>query len=640
MSDTLIASAPGPDRAAGPDQGLWRDLAAGTDARSQGTAWIALCCRAIEGARTGVVAILPGAALEPVICAWPATGPADPVLLRASLEAIKAGRGTVQPAPALPGQTASIRVAYPIRLTATADDSPDTNPIIAACAIDLAADPGRDVRPVMRQLQWAAAWLRDGRRKHDNATLRASQQRLEVAMDLLAAVLEQPRFSAACRVSATELATRFACERVSIGFTSGRRSRVAAISHTAQFGREMSLVRCLAATQDEAIDQHCPVLFDERGESGPASETWSPITQAHASLARQHGSAHVLTVPMFARDRFVGGITFERGANAGPSGQPFDQATIDLADSVAAILGPALLDKRELDRAWPISLAVALGYQAAYLFGPGHWGRKLGLAGLALILAFAFFARGPYRVAADSRIEGSVQRAMVAPFDGFIADSQVKAGDTVRQSQTLAILDDRDLILERLRWVTERQQHLAEYDQALSQAHRADAARFRAQTDAASAQMQLIDAQLARTRITAPFAGLVVAGDLSQSIGAPTRRGDVLFEIAPLDDYRIVLHVDERQIADIHPGQTGALLVNAVPGSSFPLIVERVTPVAEAHDGKMRFKVDAALLETSPRLRPGMEGLAKIDAGEARIVWIWFRTLLHWVRVQSWAYLG
>ena len=58
------------------------------------------------------------------------------------------------------------------------------------------------------------------------------------------------------------------------------------------------------------------------------------------------------------------------------------------------------------------------------------------------------------------------------------------------------------------------------------------------------AQLELIDAQLARMRLTAPFSGVVVSGDLSQSLGSPVEHGQVLFEVAPLDAYRVILEVE------------------------------------------------------------------------------------------------
>ena len=69
----------------------------------------------------------------------------------------------------------------------------------------------------------------------------------------------------------------------------------------------------------------------------------------------------------------------------------------------------------------------------------------------------------------------------------------------------------------------------------------------------------------ARTRLSAPLDGLVVSGDLSQSLGAPLERGDVLFEVGPLDGYRIMLEVDEREVAQVRPGQQGDLALSGLP---------------------------------------------------------------------------
>ncbi len=584
----------------------------------------------VAGAGAGTLLLLPGSARNPVMCGWPAGSPPDPALLSAAHAAMRAGRATLQPGPQ--GVT---RLAYPVQLDGAA---------VAAAAFDIAGGPNTsDARQAMRQVQWAVAWLRDWRRRRDAVEARRINERTTLALDLLAAALEEQHFAASCRVAVTELATRFACERVSIGFSRRHRSEVVAISHTAQFGRSMNLVRMLADVMDEAIDQHGPVLHPspqagEPAAGGPDTEVSETdvalATRAHAALAGAHGAGVVLTVPLFVRDRFAGAVVFERSSD-----RPFDQTTVDLAEAVVAILAPALIDKREAERSLPAVIADRVAAQAIHLFGLGYWGRKLSLAAIAIVLAFCAFARGPYRVAAEARVEGAVQRALVAPFDGFIAAASVKAGDTVHAGQTLASLDDRDLVLERLRWVTERQQHMAEYDQALSRGNRADAGRFHALADEASAQTRLIDEQLIRTQIDAPFDGLVVSGDLSQSIGAPARRGDVLFEIAPLDDWRVVLRVPESQIADVVPGQHGKLLVAALPDVALPITVLRIVPVAEPHDGKTVFRVDAALEATTPRLRPGMEGLGEIDAGRGRLVWIWFRSLLHWVRVESWAWL-
>ena len=327
-------------------------------------------------------------------------------------------------------------------------------------------------------------------------------------------------------------------------------------------------------------------------------------------------------------------MTFERAA-----GRPFDQQTIDVADAVASILGPALLDKRLNDRLLVIKCFDALAAQTRRLLGPGYVGRKLAVIAAIAAIGFFYFATGGYRVSAGGQVEGKVRRSIGAPFDGFVGEAPKRAGDLLHEGDLLATLDTRDLTLERLRWVTERQQHLTEYDQALSKQERADALKYQSLLGQAEAQIRLVDEQLVRARMLAPFDGLVVSGDLSQSIGAAVRRGDVLFEIAPLENYRVELRVNESQIADVALGQSGELVVAALPDQTFPFEVERVTPVAAVRDGTTSFIVEGRLTASSERLRPGMEGVGKIEVGKRRLIWIWLRSALYWGRIAVWKWL-
>ena len=500
--------------------------------------------------------------------------------------------------------------------------------MVGAVALDVDHGAGRDARETMRQLQWSVAWVRDFLRRRMAGDEHHAAERTALALDLVAAALEEDTARSACRVAATELAIQLGCERVSFGFLVRGESRIAGISHSAQFGKRMNLVRQLADAMDEAIDQKAVVLF-------PPPDTDDHIlVRAHAALAASHGSAFILTVPMFVKDRFVGAVTFERA-----SGRPFDQATIDIAETVASILGPALFDKRANDRSIFVKCAAAVVTQVQRLLGPGYLRRKLAALATIAVVLFFYLATGEYRISASGQVEGEVRRAIAAPFDGFLGEAPARAGDLVHQGELLAALDNRDLVLERLRWVTERQQHLYEYDQALSKQERADALKYQNLLAQAEAQIHLADEQLTRSRMLAPFDGLVVSGDLSQSIGAAVRRGDVLFELAPLANYRIELRVDESQIADIALGQQGELVVAALPEETFPFTIERITPVASTREGGTYFSVEGRLTATSERLRPGMEGIGKIDVDERKLIWIWFRPLLHWVRVATWKWL-
>ncbi len=131
----------------------------------------------------------------------------------------------------------------------------------------------------------------------------------------------------------------------------------------------------------------------------------------------------------------------------------------------------------------------------------------------------------------------------------------------------------------------------------------------------------------------------MVKGDLSQSLGSPVARGDVLFEIAPLDGYRIILKVDPRDIADPAPAQRGQLALSALPGVTLPLTVKRITPVSIAEDGRNYFRVEAHLDQQTEGLRPGMEGVAKIAIDRRRLIWIWTHSLTDWLRLWTWSWL-
>jgi len=203
----------------------------------------------------------------------------------------------------------------------------------------------------------------------------------------------------------------------------------------------------------------------------------------------------------------------------------------------------------------------------------------------------------------------------------------------------LAALDDKDLALERLRWSTTRRQRLTEFDRALAERDRADINIIKAQIDQAEAQIALLDEQLSRVKLIAPFDGIVVSGDLSQSIGASVTRGEELFQIAPLNAYRVILEVDEGDLADVAVGQSGSLLLSSLPETPLKFIVHRITPVAEAKEGRNYFRVEAHLHDVSKRLRPGMEGVAKTQVEERLLVWIWTRKLIDWARLTLWKWM-
>ena len=161
-----------------------------------------------------------------------------------------------------------------------------------------------------------------------------------------------------------------------------------------------------------------------------------------------------------------------------------------------------------------------------------------------------------------------------------------------------------------------------------------------ARADEARAQLALVDEQLGRIRLEAPFDGVVIRGDLSQSLGAPVQRGDVLLTVAPRDRFRVIIEVDERDIAWIKVAQQGSLALSALPWDTLPLKVVRITPMASPMEGRNVFEVEANLESQPDTLRPGLQGVARISVGEAPVLWAWTHRLGEWLRLKAWGLWG
>ncbi|HXL75473.1 MAG TPA: efflux RND transporter periplasmic adaptor subunit, partial [Burkholderiales bacterium] len=479
----------------------------------------------------------------------------------------------------------------------------------------------------LRMVYWASAWLVDQFRQQDLKERDTRLARLALATDLVASALQERRFASSALAVANELAGRLKCDRVSLGFEESGSVEVEAISHTASFDRKTNLVRLIGEAMDEVLDLDASIVH-------PARDGDELGAIAHSELAREFKDLAICSVPL-AQDGHAGGVLMlERGR-----GEAFDAEAIELCKTVGMLLGPILALKRENERGEWQRLREALAAGARALFGPRHPGVKLLALIAGAVVLFCSLAAGEYRVSAKTVIEGEVQRAAVAPFDGYVAQSLVRAGDTVKKGQVLARLDERELKLEQTRLASEREQLMRKHRQAFAALDRASMAVIAAQINQAEAQLSLVEDKLARATLAAPFDGIVVSGDLSQLLGSPVEQGKVLFQIAPLDAYRVILEVDERDIAHVRVGQQGELALSGMPARPMHFALKQITPVSTAQDGRNYFRVEAQLDNASVHLRPGMEGVGKISAGERKLIWIWTHPLVDWLRMWAWKWL-
>jgi multidrug resistance efflux pump len=206
----------------------------------------------------------------------------------------------------------------------------------------------------------------------------------------------------------------------------------------------------------------------------------------------------------------------------------------------------------------------------------------------------------------------------------------------VAKGEVIATLDTRKMELDALRYRSQQAEALLKQRDEQGKHDIAAAEVQGARAAEAGAQLALERDRIARARLVAPYAGVIVSGDLSQQLGAPVERGKLLFELAPLDRYRVVVQVDEHDLRFVQPGQRASLVLSGLPGRTLGFTVSRVVPVALAEGGQNNFRVEGILPAGDPRLRPGMEGIGKIGIGEAKRAWIWSRPILDWMRLFWW----
>jgi len=576
-------------------------------------AWLARQCESIPGTSKAVVVLRAAGGDAFVVAArWPADAAASAELAAAAGQAARRGRIASRKEP--PDDQAplgSSRIAVPFVLPSGTS---------GAVGFEIADAKAAESEELARRLAAAACTLAE-------PTSAAAPDRLAAVLALVGTALGRPRFRDAATAVATELATLLRCERVSVGFLERGSTCVDALSHSASFDTRSALVRDIGAAMDEARDQDASLVHP--APSGSAAR----IVRAHEQLAREHGTGVVCTVPIASQKRLVGAITFEWS-----DPKTCDDAALGFAEDATATLGPILELKRRSDTRAVERAREFVRTQLKNLRGPGHLYLKLAVAAVLLQLLLVVFAHGIHRVVADATLEGRVQRAIVAGLDGYIAQADARAGDIVRKGQILARLDERDLVLERRKWEGRREQLRREYREAMAGHDRTRLNILSARLAQAGAQIEFLESNLARTRLVAPFDGVVVSGDLSQSLGSPVEKGAVLFQVAPLDGYRIILKVDEREIAGLEVGQPGRLALSAFPGRALSFTVERITPVSVAEEGRNYFRVEARLEESAVSLRPGMAGVAKIEVGRRRLLWIWTHGLVDWLRLTLWSW--
>jgi multidrug resistance efflux pump len=390
---------------------------------------------------------------------------------------------------------------------------------------------------------------------------------------------------------------------------------------------------------EEAMDQDQIVQYDPNGKST------DNVTRAAQALSRSQGGHAVLSLPMRRNEEVIGVIALEFL----PSQQLGPQVAHGLAVAVD-LLAPNLYDRYQNDRWLITKTGISIREAAKLAIGPKHMLAKLVIVLVLGLLAFTFFYKPMYRVTAPFQFVPTEKLSVSSPFDGIIETigevngQRIRPGMTVKAGTVLVTLktDDKKSELYRVQSEILRNRKEAEYHRARNEIAEMQMKLLAAQ--GAEAEATLLQSQISKASITAPYDAIVLKGDLTDKLGAPLKEGDSLLELGPKQDLRVEMYVNERDIQDVKDGQllgdaerqVGKLATTSKPTDKFGFKVERIVPIPQPRDTSNVFMVYGQLESRDKEWRPGMMGEARIDVAPKRLLWQWTHRLVDWVRLKTW----
>jgi len=458
---------------------------------------------------------------------------------------------------------------------------------------------------------------------------RSTQQTRDVSLfaatlDLLLLLNEQTKFTSAVMLVCNELAARHACERVSLGWVRDHQAELVALSHAEKFDRRTEAVRALELAMEECADQNEEIVF-------PPENDPRQVKRDHAAFVDAFSPGHVASIPLRA-DGVVCAILM--GERRALPFAPDDVAALRVtADQISRRLADLHASSGGIVRQSLARTKTRLGRWA----GPTHTWWKVGGVFASAVLLFGLFGRLPYRITAPSLLRSDQVAYITAPFDAFLYATSIEPGDVVTAGQTLFALDTRDLLLEE----SAARANLVRHEREAERARAADALGemriAEAIADQARAQLEQARWRLSRAEVKSPFPGAVIEGDLKRRLGAPVRAGDVLMQVARLDTLFFDVQVAERDINEVSVGARVRVAFASQPETRFIAAVERIEPSARSTPQGAIFVVRCRVDDDrAPWWRPGMGGIAKIDAGWRMPLWIVTHRTVEWLRMRFW----
>ncbi len=239
--------------------------------------------------------------------------------------------------------------------------------------------------------------------------------------------------------------------------------------------------------------------------------------------------------------------------------------------------------------------------------GPGSGGGRFAMPPMPVEVSPVVVQKVEDRFEAVGTIEAIEAITVVGEIDAAVKELPFREGGFLRRGTLIALLDDSQLSAELARAQALRAQSKATYDRVKSVVDQGAGAPQ--DLDDAGAALKVADANLAvararyeKTRIVAPFDGIIGARRLS--VGTFLRQGQAIADLANIDEIRVIFTAPERFLSRITTDAAVTVSTTAFTGDALRGKITVIEPMIDPVTRSAR--VVAHVQNIGRRFRPGM----------------------------------
>ncbi len=271
-----------------------------------------------------------------------------------------------------------------------------------------------------------------------------------------------------------------------------------------------------------------------------------------------------------------------------------------------------------------LSLILIAAFLLIGCSGKGGPGGKFSMPPMPVEVAKATVQKVTDKFEVVGTIEASEAITVVTEIDGPVVRLPFEEGSFIKRGGLIAQLDDSQLAAEVARAEALESQSKTSFDRiksivdqkAGSEQDLDDAA---ASLKVAEANLSLARARFGKTRITAPFDGIIGARKISP--GTFLRTGQPITELANIDDIRVYFSAPERFLSLLARGAIVTVSTTAFSGHDVQGKIIAIEPVLDP--GTRSARVVARVHNPDRKFRPGMSAnIAAVLSERAKAITI------------------